>query len=231
MSSFIARYWARLSARFDERPVRERALLVVTVLVLILLVGWELAVAPVLTNNEHMNGHVDTLIASQQRLQEQQKTLVAQLENDPSRELRRLLETRKQRLARLDAEIAETAGQLISPRNMVSLLRTMLAAQDKLELLGMALKTPEPIYADSQTEVSTTASSAPQEAQPLLFAHDVEITLRGPYLQVLGYLQRLEAMDERLGWVRLDYDAESYPAGEARIRVRTLSLERAWLGV
>lgn len=236
MSSPMTKYWNSVSSRFNERPVRERALLLLTALVLILLVGWELAVAPVLTNNERMNGQIETLLVSQQRLQEQQNTLMTQLENDPSRELQRLLDSRTQRLDRLDADIADTTNQFISPRSMVSLLRTMLVAQDELELLGVALKTPVPVYANSEADEAAPSGSgsqgdARQEGQPLLFAHDVEITLRGPYLDVLDYLERLEAMDERLGWVQLDFDAESYPAGEARIRVRTLSLEQAWLGV
>ena len=66
---------------------------------------------------------------------------------------------------------------------------------------------------------------------PLLYAHDVELTIEGGYLDVLAYLKRLEALDERLGWMVLEYDAENWPAGEAVIRVRTLSLEPAWLGV
>jgi MSHA biogenesis protein MshJ len=50
-------------------------------------------------------------------------------------------------------------------------------------------------------------------------------------MDVLGYLETLEAMDARLGWVLLEYDSSDYPDNEVRIRVRTLSLDRAWLGV
>lgn len=53
----------------------------------------------------------------------------------------------------------------------------------------------------------------------------------GGYLETMKYLERLEAMDERLGWVMVEYEAAEWPAGSARIRVRTLSLEPAWLGV
>ncbi|MGM0769341.1 MAG: type II secretion system protein GspM [Pseudomonadota bacterium] len=230
MSSSIPRSLSELSTLFNERPVRERALLTVTALVLILLVGWELAVAPVLADNDRVRGQIDTLAVNQQRLLDQQQTLTAQLENDPSRELKRLLDTRRQRLARLDAEIAETTGRLIPPRDMVALLRTILAAQNKLELLGVSLKTPEPVYPEAPSGDEAAADAA-EQAEPLLFAHDVEIVLSGSYLDVLGYLEQLERMDERLGWVQLEYDAGAYPDGEARIRVRTLSLERAWLGV
>ena len=50
-------------------------------------------------------------------------------------------------------------------------------------------------------------------------------------MDVLAYLETLEAMDARLGWVLLDYDVSEYPDNEIRVRIRTLSLDRAWLGV
>ena len=67
--------------------------------------------------------------------------------------------------------------------------------------------------------------------EPLLYAHDAELRIEGSYLDVLNYLERLEAMDERLGWVMLEYSAGDWPSGEAVIRVRTLSVDQAWLGV
>jgi MSHA biogenesis protein MshJ len=70
-----------------------------------------------------------------------------------------------------------------------------------------------------------------QPEEPLLYAHDVELKIKGSYLEVLAYLEHLEALDKRLGWVFLNYDAASWPAGEAVIQVRTLGFERAWLGV
>lgn len=231
MNQSLSRAWSRLASWFDERPVRERGLLTVTALVLILLVGWELVVAPVLARNDRMESEIETLAANQQRLLEQQQTLTTQLESDPSAELKRLLETRSQRLARLDAEIAETTGRLIPPRDMVALLRTILAAQSDLELLGMSLKTPQPVYADTPADRDAAGPGETEGGEPLLYAHDVEIRLRGPYLKVLRYVEQLESMDERLGWGQLSYDADAYPEGEATIRVRTLSLEPAWLGV
>ena len=88
------------------------------------------------------------------------------------------------------------------------------------------MRTPTPVYDGAQPEAGNR-----QAAEPLLYAHDVELTIRGGYLDVLAYLQRLETMDERLGWIQLDYQAGAWPKGEATIRVRTLSLDAAWLGV
>lgn len=215
---------------YNERPLRERALVLVTSLVLILFIGWELAAAPIMAKNEQSRNHLASLSSNRQQLLEQQRSLNRQLSTDPSQQLQERLAARKDRLERLDREISETTGRLIPPREMVSLLRDILAAQGKLELLAVELKEPEPIYGDEKP-INGDEGDEEGNREPLLYAHEVELAIQGSYLNVLDYLKRLEAMDERLGWVRLQYDADDFPRNEARIRVRTLSLDRAWLGV
>ncbi len=218
---------------FNERPIRERVLITVTLLVLVLFIGWELAIAPALHQQDRLESRLGTLAASRDSLLAQQQGLTNQLASDPSEALRDQLDARQKRLDRLDRQIADTTGKLIAPRAMVSLLKDMLAAQASLELQTFELKTPTPVYGPRPEGADAKAIAAEREKQggPLLYAHDVELSILGSYLDVLAYLKRLEGLDNRLGWVVFEYDAENWPAGEAIIRVRTLSLEPAWLGV
>lgn len=210
---------------YNDRPIRERALMLLTAGVLVFVVGWELLVAPIEARQQQLDNRVQALSATRENLLNQQQTLNSQLASDLSAELQQRLTARQNRLARLDQQISETAGQLIAPRDMVALLRTMLSAQQRLELESMVLLAPVPVFDGRQ------GSGREEAAEPLLYAHDVELKVQGEYLDVLAYLQRLEAMDERLGWMQLEYQAGTWPKGEATIRVRTLSLEAAWLGV
>lgn len=210
---------------YNQRPIRERALILATALVLVLLAGWELAVVPAQQAHSQLENRLQALSAERDSLLAQQETLDRQLANDPSQALRSQLSARQQRLDGLNRQISETTGQLIAPRAMVTLLRDILSAQESLELQAMSLQKPTPVFAPGEQE------DGDQAVEPLLYAHDVELRIRGSYLDVLNYLERLEALDERLGWVRLDYEAGDWPSGEAVIRVRTLSLEPAWLGV
>ncbi len=238
MTAVIRQQFAQGASWFNERPVRERVLLTVTALVVLLFAGWELAVAPVVAGNEQLRYRQVSLSDNRAALMEQQSLLSEQLASDPSQVLRNQLAARQQRLERLNNELAETTGRLIAPRAMVVLLRDILAAQDKLELLGVDLLSPVPVFdrpSDSASESAGNSSGDDsrnnETAEPLLFAHDAEIVLRGGYMDVLDYLETLEAMDARLGWVLLEYDSSNYPDNKVRIRVRTLSLDRAWLGV
>lgn len=224
MTAVLRQQFAQGTTWFNERPIRERVLLTLTALVVVLVAGWELAVAPVLAGNEQLRYRQVSLSDTRAALMEQQSLLSEQLASDPSQVLRNQLAARQQRLERLNNELAETTGRLIAPRAMVVLLREMLAAQDKLELVGVDLLSPVPVF-------DRSSEGASQSAEPLLYAHDAEIVLRGGYMDVLDYIETLEAMDARLGWVLLEYDSSNYPENEVRIRVRTLSLDRAWLGV
>lgn len=225
--------WDKGATWFNQRPIRERILITFTSLVLLLVVIWELAVTPVMADNDLLRARLASLDQQQQSLIEQQQTLNQRLASDPSQELRNRLAARQARLDRLDEELAQTTGKLIAPRAMVRLLQDMLVAQEELELVTVELLAPTPIF-DQQTEAGESAD-ADSEAQvpsgPLLYAHDVELVIRGGYLDVLDYVEALEGMDDRLGWVSLDYRMLEYPDNEIRIRVRTLSLDRAWLGV
>ncbi|MBB5322269.1 MSHA biogenesis protein MshJ [Marinobacter oulmenensis] len=212
---------------YDDRPVRERTLILVTACVLVVLMGWELLVAPSLVERQQLNREIGTLSDNRDALISEQQSLQQQLATDPSAELRRRLDARRDRLARLDRQIAETTDQLIAPREMVALLRDMLAAQQGLELQSLELLSPQPVFETQPGEQDEDA----QTAEPLLYAHDVELTIRGSYPDVQVYLEALESMDDRLGWLQLSYDAGNWPSGEATLRVRTLSLEAAWLGV
>jgi MSHA biogenesis protein MshJ len=229
MANPLGQWYAQAAEWYNQRPIRERALILLTSLVLVIVLGWELVVTPLQQRHQGLENRIQTLSASRDDLVAQQQSLEKQLSTDPSRVLRNQLNARQERLDRLNRQIADTTGQLIAPPAMVALLRDILAAQDALVLQGMELKTPTPVFAP---ETGSSPSQQKQEPpEPLLYAHDVEMRIAGSYLNVLNYLERLEALDERLGWIMLEYSAGDWPSGEAVIRVRTLSLDRAWLGV
>ncbi len=210
---------------YDDRPIRERGLILLTLLVLIVLAGFELWVSPGMDRAGRAEAQLQNLRTERNSLLAQQSQLQHQLQEDPALELRRTLEARQRRLERIDQQVAETTGQLIAPRQMVVMLQDMLAPEAALTLQSVKLLAPQPIYEEDATGKDEAGHG------PLLYAHEVDITVAGGYLEILTYLQKLEALDERLGWVMVDYAIDEWPQGSARIRVRTLGLEPAWLGV
>lgn len=208
---------------YNDRPYRERILLLVTTVIVVLLVGWELAVSPVLAQNERLAGQIRQVEQQQQDWLTQQQALEQAVQQDPNAALIAQLRQRQERLEALDNQLAQATDGLVEPEAMVGLLRNMLVMEKGLGLVSMTLLDPIPVYSD--------ADAATRGELPLLYAHDVEFTVAGRYLDLMRYLTRLEGLDQRLGWGRLEYQVDEFPQAEARVRVRTLSLSQAGLGV
>ncbi|WP_148861638.1 MSHA biogenesis protein MshJ [Marinobacter fonticola] len=212
---------------YDERPVRERGLILATLAVVLSLALWQWFIGPQLTGAALMEQQSRQLAQQQRQLVEERERLSRLAAEDPSAQLQARINRRQSELQQLNSQIDQATETLIAPQAMVSLLRAMLASQDKLELVRLELLPPEPIYG---RKVDVAANDA-EKPRPLLYAHNVELEVSGRYLDVLTYLKTLEDLDPRLGWEAFHYEVDPYPNGKARLRVRTLSLERAWLGV
>ncbi|XOZ33293.1 hypothetical protein ACMDCT_13945 [Halomonadaceae bacterium KBTZ08] len=217
--------WQALSDAFLARARRERVLMVVATAAVLGLGGWQLWVTPVMQTHSRVLERTESTRQSLEGLSRQQETLSQELEVDPNAPLRKRIGQLQQRLERYDQQLEELTTGLISPPEMVALLRRMLARHEGVALESVSHLPPEPVMVDGD-------DPEPQdEQQPSLYAHPVEVIVSGGFHDVLAYLRELEGMDERLGWRKLDYEAQQWPKARVRIRLHTLSLHKEWLGV
>lgn len=74
-----------------------------------------------------------------------------------------------------------------------------------------------------------------QSAQPtikpreLLYRHGVEIVLQGSYLDMITYMNALEALPVQLFWGKASLDAQQYPNSRLTLTLYTLSLDQKWM--
>lgn len=215
------------TAWYNGRPVRERALILVTVAVVLTLAVWQWFIGPQLSLVGVVEQQVQQLVQQQRQLLDERERLSQLAAEDPSAKLQVRINRRQSELQQLNGQIDQATETLIAPQAMVSLLHAMLASQDQLQLVSLELLAPEPIYGRNVDP----AANESDKPEPLLYAHNVEVVVSGRYLDVLAYLKTLEKLDPRLGWEAFHYEVDPYPEGKARLTVRTLSLQRAWLGV
>ncbi|WP_229425003.1 hypothetical protein [Massilia sp. Se16.2.3] len=63
----------------------------------------------------------------------------------------------------------------------------------------------------------------------MLYRHGVEVTVRGNYLDMIGYMAALEAMPTQLFWGRAQLEAETWPDSRLTLTLYTLSLDAKWM--
>ncbi|MYN20471.1 hypothetical protein GTP81_27395 [Rugamonas sp. FT107W] len=66
---------------------------------------------------------------------------------------------------------------------------------------------------------------------PLLFRHGVQLVLQGSYLEMIDYLEALEAMPTQLFWGAAALDADQYPQARLTLTLYTLSLDQKWIAL
>ncbi|MDL2353629.1 MAG: hypothetical protein QFF03_00065, partial [Pseudomonadota bacterium] len=63
----------------------------------------------------------------------------------------------------------------------------------------------------------------------LLYRHGVELTVRGNYLDMVNYMDALEAMPTQLFWGRAELHVDEYPNARLALTLYTLSLDKKWM--
>ncbi len=217
--------WQDWAARFDALQQRERALIAAALIGGIILLVFNLFLAPAWqrvrqAERNAADGRAQIVVMQAQVAQLQEKA------RDPDAALRAELAALNDQIAALRGRMGTLEAALVPPQRMPRLLEEMIGRSPGLRLLS--LKTlPAAALLDSSPKAEGTTEAA--AASGGLFRHGVEIRLEGSYADLLAYLERLEAATPKLLWRSVALSAEKHPKLEMTIVVYTLSLDRTWL--
>ncbi len=233
--------WETWKKKIDSRSERERVLLFCAVLAVIVLLGVNFIVSPMLKEQEVLNRQLQTNA-------EQTQTLTLELSNLQTiqsadvnanvkkqiAEHRKMLEFRQQKLKQFQDGLV--------PAERIDVLLESLLKQNKnlrlvslqnfpvVDLVGVSGKVESAASSLASTEGGSSKAAVVNQTKGL-FKHEVEIVVEGSYFDMLAYLQSLETMRERLYWSQVGLEVIEYPKSRLSLHVYTLSLERKWMGL
>ena len=212
----------KAAARFDVMTIRERLLVTAAALVAVLML-WVLSfMDPITSRRAALNEEMANIRAAIES-----GISPDQLPDDPGRIASAKEKKLKIQLDEVNAKLAATSAGLIPPERMVQVIRDVLSRQRGITLVSLHNK---PV-----TNLIDAAQSDSPEAPPAETAgpymHPVELVIEGAYLDVLAYLQTLEALPWRFYWKVLELRTTEYPTNRVRIELGTLSMDKEWLGV
>lgn len=229
--------WQKIEEWFNGRTTRERLYVSATVLLVVLFLGWQLLLSPLLKASQAQRNATVALQSRQTSLQGQIRQLQAALRNNPNQRLRQQKGQLEAERRALQAQLHRDVQTLVTPGGMVPLLRHMLASRKGLQLDSVRHLAPRRISLKKQASGQTTPKRGQAQVDakavpdgPQLYAHDVELVVTGTYFQLLDYLKALEGLDQRFGWRMLQYKVTRYPHAQMRLKLETLSLSKEWIG-
>jgi MSHA biogenesis protein MshJ len=218
--------WQRLAQRINARSTRERVILCCAILV----VGYALADQFLLAKQIHQlrdasrqNVQLEQEI-KQLRLQEE--TLHMLLRSDPNAPWLQQQQAYRQEIGKLDQKIAEIDSTLVQPGQITILLKDLLKSHHKLAITGLRLLPPEPISDNAGRTAAAQSTGRSGDPAALLWRHNIEITLRGNYLDILGYIEDLEDLPWRFSWSKLSVQSQAAGQTVATITLGTYSINQ-----
>lgn len=221
--------WSQWSERWDLLSKRERLLLILTAVVVpVVLIYVLLIEQPLLA----LNKLPDQIATAEQARSHQQKLLAFLQEQklkDPNIAAREELKQLRKQLQLENDKVRNAASNLVSPQQMLVMLRSVLADRS-----GTALIQAKSLPVETVELGGSTGEGAQeqQEKQPVavIYLHPFEVELEGNYQGVYSYLQTLENLEGVFFWDLLDYNVEQHPQAKVKVRIHTLSYEAGWLG-
>ena len=224
---------AKLVQLVDRLSLRER--LFVFGAGLVILGGlWEAALAGPLDARKHeAAAKVEALKDRLRVLDTALDTAAAGMAEGMPAQLSQLTALRD-RVAAGDQEVRVFTSDLVDPREMRLVLEELLRRQSGLKLVS-ATNLPAKALVEGDAEpVAAKDDGAKAKAKskdPQLYRHTLVLTLEGSYLECLAYLQAVERLPWHLYWSRIEFKEDGYPRNAIMLELRTLSLDKEWIGV
>ena len=233
-------------ARFDRMNLRERAGLFAATAAVLYFV---LSLALVLPDEARSRAHKKRIEAQKAELEAVRKDMrevSGLLERDPNAQQQAQLDGIKRTIVETDALLAQLDSA--APQAASAVLRELLAGTPGLELVS--LKTL-PIVLAFQSKAAPVAPAkpaaapanpAPAAATPApgakdaaprpemtprpprsIYRHGIEISVKGNYLALLPYLEKLQKYPGHLYWADVSLEVQGYPVAVLKLNVYTLS--------
>ncbi len=208
-----------LARAIDDRAPRERGLLMV-VAVLLLLAGWFYLVFEPL---QARLAQVDTEMAEAEAgidvLEARRAELTDDLQRDLNAEKRQAIEALEEELEGRQTRLAGRLPDFIEPARMRVVLEGMLDAHDGVTLTRLERLPPEAVVEATEDDVAT------------VYRHTVRVEVEARYRDMARYLRSVEDLPWQFTWSALDYRVENYPQARVTLELQTFGGQEAWLGV
>jgi len=214
--------WFKTNAdKFNALSLRERALISLVIIVVILLGWWHFYAEPTQQKaelqheeNNRIGAEVDASLAAIREIR-------GRIDTGVHKEKEQKLVQLRQELHKAEERLRLKTVELIDPEDMFQLMRRLIYNESKLSLQSLKRREVKPaieLAEDQQDEAG-------------IYRHVLEIKFSGKFVDILSYMQSLEDADWKLIWDEIELVSNDYPVVTVKLVISTLSTRKEWVGV
>jgi len=198
--------------RVDALELRERILLMAAGIAVMFLLVDNLWLQPTLKAQRVAEQQIADLEIKLNSLQQNAGLLSMNSTADPLAPQYQHRDQLRAELADLNDRILNQLGALVEPAQAAKVLEQLLGRHASLKLATLSAST-EPL-----SDMNTGAASD----SPGLARYQVDMVVKGGYLEVLKYLASLERLPWKFFWQQVNFQSTEYPHAETRLQLYTL---------
>lgn len=222
------RFLRLLHQRYDPLSMRERLLMLVTVLGLGFFLYDNSLLQSQLKSISNLERKMSVLRTELSTQQQQLLILQENLQHDENNTLRAKISQMQNNLAGLDQEIEELTENFVNPSEMIALLQLIISSSANLELISLHNLPSEKIIINTAPPANQGAPTKPALA---IYKHGISIELNGSYAETAHFLQQLESLPWQFFWQDINYLVQQHPKANITLNLYTLGLDANWIGV
>lgn len=223
-------------AQFNAKTPRERLLMAAALAALMYFITDLSVLRPQLRQLRQLNAQIDAQQGELQRINQQIAELSARLAKNNASDREAELAELQRIIAEADALLSEDDGGSLK---LSALLETMLRTTPGLKLMSLKTLPVVPMLpktgpkAADGTElkpsppITGSAKDVPEPPPIAVYQHGVEIVIKGNYLALLPYMEKLRSYPKRLFWTSASLEVVKHPDSMLRLTITTLSEQRA----
>ncbi|MCR9582231.1 MULTISPECIES: type II secretion system protein M [Vibrio diabolicus subgroup] len=212
-------FWLSLEERFGEMSAREKVLIALCGLVVVIMLLFTLVLEPKLNEIISNERQLSNLKQANQKIEIDTLRIQAQLKKDPNAEIDLAISNLLTESQHLSMQLAEIIEHLITPSQMAELLENVLEQQSGIHLLSLQTLPSEPITEDKEASQYSG-----------YYVHPVRMELTGDYFSIANYLNKLESLPASYYWRSFSYKVEEYPKAKLVLEVYTLGSREEFIG-
>ena len=213
--------YKQYAAKFDALSIRERALIVVTLLVALCYLWWYLFAMQQLETRESLIQQNAAVEKEIQILDNTSNQIALRIKEGVNKPKLAQLDLLRGELERVKQQLQQKTLELIEPEDMFELMQNMIFKDSKLKLTGLKRKEVRPAFKPESAD----------EQQAEIYRHVMQINFQGSYLDILNYVKNIETLQWKLIWDRISLELEEYPTIKVEIEISTLSDSKHWVGL
>ena len=213
--------WDLLQERHAGLSLREKMLVLVTVVVIVLFLGVNFVVEPLYKEYTTLKSQQEATKQSISAVELEVANIEAKLNADP---LAKLEDELSLLTVAHEAQVKRLEGfrlSLVASDEMSRLVKALVNENKHLSVLSLKSKSPEAILFKDNDSTK----------QPLLYRHSMAIKLQGRYFALLDFMKNIEAKNKSVLWSDINYRVEDYPKAIISFEIFTISTDKEFIGV